>query len=211
SSVGCNVSSYMGGSTKDGNFSIGSGILSNDATEHGGGIYVASGAKVYLNGNQYCGEFNNEIVCYGNNTDSVQFLANHADSDENDVGYGGGVYASGINTAIYANNVLIDKNTARRGGGVYVTDNALFQTQTTFNNVVVGQANGCWKPGRCNRFIGNKASSTTGGGYGGAFYANNGGQLNVTRTHIEYNRANFGAAFHVQDSGSHLSLEGAYI
>ncbi len=208
---GCHFTSYIGGITDIGLAGIGSGINGNMAIQDGGGIYAASGAKVYLNGNQYCAEFNNELFCYGNNTDSVQFLANHADSDENEVGYGGGIYATGIDTAIYANNVLIDKNTARRGGGVYVTDNASFQTQTTFNNGIGGQANGCWKPGRCNLFIGNKASSTTGVGYGGAFYASSGGQLSVSRTHIEYNRANYGAAFHVQDSGSHLSLEGAYI
>src|SRR5690606_2083360 len=93
--------------------------------------------------------------------------------------------------------------------GVAVDDGALFQTSTSYSGGLFFSNPTCWERGRCNQYTENKTSESN--GYGGAFFAENGGKLKVTRTHIEGNRADIGSAFYLRNAGSDLDLEGSYI
>lgn len=184
------------------------GIISNKAGDHGGGVYASAGAKVYFYGNNIC-TFFPVITCRGYSSEPVNLSSNIADDNNDNVGNGGAVYATGSTTAVYATNVRINNNSAYHGGGVAVDDGALFQTSTSYSGGLFFSNPTCWERGRCNQYTENKATES--GGYGGAFYAENSGKLNVIRTHIEANRADFGSAFYLIDANSNLSLEGSYI
>ena len=184
------------------------GMLSNKAADHGGAIYAETGAKVYLRGNLSC-SFTFPITCNGYNTEPVNLSGNIADNNNDNTGNGGAVYATGADTAVYATNMRVNLNSADDGGAVAVNDGALFQTSTSYFVSIFFNTNTCWDNGRCNQYTENKASETS--GYGGAFFAENGGRINITRTHIEANRADLGAAVYLRNLNTELNMEGAYI
>ncbi|MCX7544433.1 hypothetical protein [Marinicella gelatinilytica] len=197
-SNGCNFTSYSGNDDDT------SGISNNEAAGDGGGLYATSGAKVYLNGNRYC---NTNNICYGDNERPVNLSGNTADSDQSNIGSGGAIYATGVNTAVYGNNLKINLNDANGGNAATIAEGALFQTQTTYNNGAYGHSNSCWANGRCNQFVGNNSTNINGGG---AFQVNSGGQLDIKRSHIEGHYAYGSAVFDISN-GSNLNLESSYV
>src|SRR5690606_30397336 len=192
--AGCRFTNYVGG--------ILEGIILNKAGRNGGGIFASNGAVVNLQGHRSCFIIGGFPFCFGNSEDPVNIIQNKADNDNDNDGDGGAVYATGSTTNVTATNVYFNGNTGYNGGDVSVMDNANFTTYS-FN------PKSCWEKGRCNQYKGNRASSVN--GYGGAFYAEDGGTLLVKTAHIEGNRADFGSGFYLIGAGSKLDLEGSYI
>ncbi len=162
---GCEFTSYMGSAYFD-TFTDFRGINRNTATGKGGGVAVENGAKLYLKGYQEC--INGE--CIGNNQDAVTIGENQAD------GFGGGISAKGKGTLVEAYAFNIHSNNAISGAGISMEQNARLVTDNLYVN--------CWQPGACNQIINNKASFT-----GGAFYAQSGAELYITKTLFNRNRA----------------------
>src|SRR5690606_34930634 len=199
----CQLTSYVGAG-KGFDFR---GFLNNQATSSGGAISAQSGAKVYLNGNRYC-SFIIPYTCYGYNSTPLNLSGNYA------IKSGGAIYAEGPGTAVYGNNLKVNLNTAKNGGAVSLLNNALFQTQTTYDNGAAGKASHCWAKGKCNQFTKNSIAGDHGVG---VFYVISGSNLKITRTHIEDNhdenqtQPGNRSLFYVSRTDSNLDLEGSYI
>ena len=187
---GCVFTTYAG--TANGLIRIG-GIAVNQATVSGGGIAVESGSIASLIGFEVC--FFNR--CFGNNDEPLNVDFNSADSDDNNTGNGGGIWVSGVGSSLDAKTVLINGNSAHDGGGVAVVNGANFSS-----NYIVKT---CHEPDRCNQVIDNEAN------LGGAVLVGNGSQATIGNTHIQGNRANFGAVGYVLGTDSTLDIEGSII
>jgi len=175
-----------------GHISLGTrGVNHNYATNNGGGIYLDSGAHVSLQGNVY-GLFG----IFGNNTAPVTVRGNSAGQN------GGGIYAINSSSVdvvdgfIYANNAQLE-----RGGAVYLGA-SIGPQPVTFN--MTSSTGTCWRSGECSILSGNKAD------LGGALYSVDGAEVDIENTTIKFNRANFGTAFYIHNSGS-FNLSGSYI
>ncbi len=201
---GCTFTNYVGTGPKL-DFR---GILANSADNNGGGIYASNGARVNLYGTRSC-SITFPFTCKGYSTEPVNLSSNSADDDNDGTGSGGAIFATGSNTEVYVSNGRINLNTAAYGGAVAVDDGALFQTYTSYFASIFFNDDSCWDNGRCNQYTENKASETS--GYGGAFFAENGGRINITRTHIEANRADLGTAVYLRDANTELDMEGSYV
>lgn len=199
-SDGCHFLDFAGGSGF-------SGIVLNTADGDGGGIYAQNAARVQLSGDRYCLTVA-PYSCFGNNSTGVNVWLNTAQ------GSGGGIYATGNETSVVASNVLVLNNSGFYGGGAYITDGAQLTTRTPSNSTLTTSSFKCWDNGRCNQFKGNKATANIGmpqTNRGGAFRVYNGAKLDISGTHIEENRADFGSAISVESNNSELKLEGSYI
>src|SRR5690554_27377 len=95
---GCKLTSYVGGSLLDGGFYL------NKANRHGGAIQAGFGAEIYLYGDQKCTTIP-ITICNGNNNKPNTFYDNQADSNSNNDGNGGAIYATGSGTKVLATNV----------------------------------------------------------------------------------------------------------
>jgi parallel beta-helix repeat protein len=168
------------------------GIVNNSASNNGGGIYLNSAAHISLEGNKY------GLGVLGNNTDPVSVFGNTADSN------GAGIYAinsSSIDVVdgyISANHVF---NANGDGGGVYLGASSGSQP-VVFN--MTSSSTSCWRPGECSILAYNSAD------LGGAVYSVDGAQVTIENTHVRFNRANWGTAFYIHNSGS-FDLTGSYV
>jgi len=180
------------------------GIVLNSATGDGGGVYVSSGGRVNLDGARRC-PLN---FCEGNNDSNVRVSGNIADSDDDNDGSGGGIYAKGLDTQVDLTNALIEDNTARNGGGLAVTDRAeisMTSHYTDERSLVL-----CWNPGSCSQIIGNEATSS-----GGGVDISDGGYMELYLTVIEGNRGTNATALRVSsqpgNDQSYLVLVGSLV
>lgn len=199
---GCVLTSYVGTSTVS--FSDLRGFVSNSATENGGGIYAEEGSTINLFGNLFC-----PFGCFGYADQPVNVQLNVANSDDDFSGSGGGVYATGTNTTLNMGNVLFSENTAYNGGAVNLADSATatINERENFSFLILfGGDLGCWSPGSCNQFTGNKAS-----GFGGGFFLESASKAEVYRSHIQRNRANSGTAISTINENSRFEGEGLLI
>lgn len=156
------------------------GVHINRAKAEGGGIYAASGAKVFLRGYEYCIESD----CDGNNTSAVSLIANSADRDGVGFFNGGAIYATGADTLVFiSSGYILNNDASGNGGGIAVMDGAELMVKRLLK--------ACWDPDRCNLFSENKSS--TNNGSGGAIYNEN-AHVDISATYFELNRADFGTA-----------------
>ena len=172
------------------------GIASNIAFGNGGGIYAEAGATVLLNGQQVCASEN----CIGDDNNPVNITQNVAGFGENSYGSGGGIYATDVSTTVTIYAGLIKNNTAGSyGGGIYVYDSEL----------TIGRLHkACWDEIRCNYFDGN---TTT---YRGGAIQNFGGNVDVSFSYFENNKAVTGAAISSSgylDTEERTRIEGSVI
>ncbi len=177
---GCGMTSYMGST---GGLLGFRGFAGNNANENGGGIAVKSGSRLTLLGDQFCLPFF-PFSCVGNNEFAVEILNNNADSDDNNSGNGGGIYATGAGTVVDALTIDINGNQAYHGGGVAVEDGAVFNTSYSTAD--------CWSPGSCNQIRNNSAER-----FGGGVYTEENDVVNISVSHLQGNRANLGTAIYI--------------
>ncbi len=205
-SSGCTLTSYVGAGE---GFDV-RGFVNNKAETVGGALYVASGGKVYLWGNKYCSLVSPHI-CYGDNSRPVNLSSNLA------LDRGGAIFAIGSGSAVYGRNVKIDGNTASTGSAVYLMNEAIFQTQTSYDNgwastnngpVYPLKANHCWSKGKCNQFVSNKGLANSAGS---VFDVQSGSQLKMLRTHVEQNQSYGTFIFNIKDTDSTFILEDSYV
>jgi hypothetical protein len=198
---GCVLTAYQG--TQDLNL-FGDdyrGFALNNATGHGGGLAVLSGATANLYGRNTCVPFNQLWLClFGNNTEPVSMFFNTADSDDNGNGDGGAIYASGLGTQVLAENVYLAANFSINGGAVAADTLANVTVKTAFENEA--GAISCWQSGACVDINTNLAETA-----GGGFYTANGASANVANLQARNNRANAGVVGYTRDTNSELNIE----
>jgi len=177
------------------------GFALNNATGHGGGLAVLSGATANLYGRNTCVPFNQFWLClFGNNTEPVSMFFNTADSDDNGTGDGGAIYASGSGTQVLAENVYLAANFSINGAALAAVTSAEVTINTAFENEA--GAISCWQLGACVDINTNLAETA-----GGGFYVANGAIVNAANLQARNNRANAGVVGYTRDSNSELNFE----
>ncbi len=173
------------------------GIMGNVSENGAGGALITLGAELYLLGQRMC----DGAQCLGSNNQAIVVSNNHADNDGDGNGDGGGLYLedSGFTSEVYANGLLMIANSAgENGGGAYIGANAALNIER--------QNGGCWSETRCNFILANRSGSS--GGFGGAFYVD-GGNLELSQSYVEQNRADFGTAILANGETSTVTIEGS--
>jgi len=149
------------------------GVIGNQASRHGGGIYAGTSSKVTLA---------NSGEVYPVVKDNI------ADADNNLSGFGGGMYFTGFGTEADINSGIIAQNEAVNGGGIAVDNQADVD--------VFPNSGTCPFKRPCTQIRGNRAGANSGGGpangLGGALYANNEANLSVIMSAITENEADSG-------------------
>jgi hypothetical protein len=146
------------------------GMVGNQATGHGGGVYVAN-QGVFGMGRWLMG-------------DVPSIRDNQADADGNGSGNGGALFASGLGTLVGLDTGVISGNSAVNGGGLAADQLAQVD--------VLPSAGGCFNNQFCTTFDGNSAGQNVSGsglGLGGAFFAQNEGRITVRRSNITGHQA----------------------
>jgi|GEM_PF-955208 len=192
---GCSLSMYS--EIYSDSISFLTGIFNNQSLSNGGGAYLFNGAELYLFGQKMC----DETACIGSGQIPILVRDNEAGTSLSADGNGGGLYLaqSGNPNLFYANGLLMLENIAREnGGGGYLDLNGQV--------IVERQAGACWNKDRCNLIIGNQSGTNV--GFGGAFYVANGGDLKLSQSYLEENRADFGTAISVSGETAIVALEG---
>ncbi len=202
--AGCVLTSYIGRPYPVGFLDL-RGIVSNTATGNGGGLAVRSGGTAFLNGGLFCFFF-----CLGDNTRPANIDFNTADSDGNNDGFGGGIYATDPNTTVNLLNTYISDNEAQSGGGIAVENQANLVMRSSY---VFGT---CWNPGSCSQLSNNQSAQTGFPTRGGGLYATSGAVVDISNTEFRNNRADFGTAMYtlaeVADATvTNLDVEGSLI
>ena len=203
---GCTFTSYSGG--KGAGFR---GFRSNKASRHGGAIALLTNGTANLYGNQFCIFFLPPLspVCYGDRANPVNLNVNTADTSGDNLGFGGGIYASGADATLSIVNALITNNAAQSGGGISIEDEA---------SLTMGAAlRSCWSPGSCSQVTYNKTHKETFPVRGGGIYATTGATANISNTLFSDNRADYGTAIYAATDNdvdaiqTTLDIEGALI
>ena len=172
------------------------GIIGNVSENGAGGALLTVGAELYLLGQKMC----DGAQCLGSNNQSIIVSSNHADNDDDGIGDGGGLYLedSGFTSEVYASGLfMIANSSGRNGGGAYIGANAALNIER--------QNGGCWSENRCNFILANRSGSSV--GLGGAFYVD-GGNLELSQSYFEQNRADFGTAISASGETAMVTLEG---
>lgn len=158
------------------------GLIGNQASNHGGGVYVHAGGRLS-----------------SNNSDGVEPVIkdNIADADNNGVGNGGGIFVTDSTSSVEFRQGILANNQAANGGAAAVNDEAdirLFQNSSP-----------CFKDQPCTEVTGNQAGKNVTGnsvGAGGAFYASNEGTILILRSVVKNNLADSGVVAAVNTGGS---------
>ena len=101
-------------------------------------------------------------------------------------------------------------NFAFRGGGAAISDTADMTVAASYvNGFLLSFAGNCWSFDACNQIVENLASEDN--GYGGGFMVDTGGTLDISRSHITGNRADFGTGVYIIDADSLVEMEGNLI
>ncbi len=176
------------------------GLYSNTSTSNGGGAYVTINSDLYLFGQRMC----EDSVCLGSNQVPIVVQDNEAGTNMALDGNGGGIFldqSSFFNT-LYANGLYMSGNSTREnGGGVYISDGG--------EALIERQLGGCWNKDRCNLIIANQSGTNV--GLGGAFYVADDGELNISQSYLEENRADFGTAISASGENALVTLEGVVL
>jgi len=161
-----------------------SGMVSNTSLNHGGGLFVGSGARAFLIGRKVCDENN----CLGDDERPVIFNGNQADSDSSGEGNGGAVHIENSFSFVAMSQVWIRSNSAANGGAVSLDDKAGMVIDRESKKCLISDV---ISRDKCNLIEFNLATATLGNG--GAIYNNN-GQVELRKSYFENNRADFGTA-----------------
>lgn len=157
-------------------------MVSNSSLNHGGGIFVGSGATAFLIGRKVC----DEGVCLGDDENPVFLNGNKADFDLTGGGNGGAIHIENSFSFVAMSQVWIRANSAFNGGAVSLNDNAVM--------LIDRESKTCWNSGttnKCNLIELNSTNEALGNG--GAIY-NNDSQVELRKSYVENNRADFGTA-----------------
>lgn len=213
---------------------IGAGIFSNAATEMGGGVHLTNGCqfKMYtgqnpnlvdlrgitfnqadmhgggvsvMNGSAFKAIGFELVPGLGNDTAPVTIKNNEADSDEDGIGNGGGIYVEGVGSTAELFNVNFQGNSAFNGGAVSAENGAKVITESINLN------GACWSPGQCNRFHGNTAREG-----GGVFYLNQNADLDTeisvfTSQIYDNDSTTAGAVANINGVNAQFSMEGSVV
>lgn len=173
----CEITIQRGG---NGNLALNqnAGSISGNIAIRGGGIAIASGARVKLNGE---GGY------------PAKVLGNSAT-------YGGGVSVFGQGSIFTGFNARVDENTARDYAGGFLVSGAgaIFVMRH-------GDHGGCHDPNRCSSLSGNKV--TINGGYAAGGVVANEAAAVIAQTHINENLADQRVVFDV-GTKTNVILEG---
>ncbi len=176
------------------------GVAQNSTPRHGGGIYAIN-SSIELLGSRYDGGVGN---LYGRTEDPVNISNNTADSDQDDVGDGGGIYLKGgflspVSAEVHRGQ--IDGNRAHRGGGFYMGENSsLVMVRKRSAGLNQGE-DPCWST-ECSVITDNRASFK-----GGALFVEHGASVLINQTHITDNRADYGTILYVDSTGSSNNIK----
>lgn len=143
------------------------GVLLNEATGFGGGIYGSNDSLVRIKSNN----FDKTAAVVVSNT-----AAN-----------GGGVAVSNGAILLLQDAVISDNTATSTGGGIRSNNG-----HVTIQRLKPGAQ--CHSEVRCSRISGNTSTGTSSGFSGGGAIATFGGTLEITGTYIENNSANYGSA-----------------
>ena len=187
---GCVMTTYSGTS---GNLLDFRGIATNQATESGGGIAVKGGSSANLIGFEFC-----LLGCVGNNDEPLNITNNVANSNDDGLGFGGGVFVTGAGSSVLIMNGLVADNAAESGGAIAVRDQGIFETSYRDEN--------CWSRGRCSQYNDNRSNI-----FGGAMYIDSAGKAKVTKTYFQGNRADLGVIGYIFDPDSLLDMESSVV
>lgn len=198
---GCTLTAYTGGGDINNVF----GFHSNEAGINGGGFAIKNGGKLFLNGGTFC-----DGSCVGDNNTSASIILNFANRDENETGFGGGIYVTDVGSTVNLFNAEIAMNGAQSGGGIFAANGA---TVTISSSHTHGT---CWSPGSCNQIYENATATQDFPTRGGAIYATSGAVIDISNTLIKNNQAGFGTALYtLAESGdtevTQLNIEGSLI
>ncbi|MEZ5471313.1 MAG: hypothetical protein R3E90_05985 [Marinicella sp.] len=160
-----------------------------------------------MNGHKAC--FNG-THCLGNNTDPINLEANLADSDQDGLGFGGGLYATGSSANVNLTNALIASNQAQSGAGIAIEN----QAKLTMKTELFGGH--CWDSLYCSQVVENKTATDNAPIRGGGLYATSGSRGYISRTMFARNNADFGTALyafkdHEYPVDTYVDLEGVLI
>ncbi|MFC3193418.1 hypothetical protein ACFODZ_04075 [Marinicella sediminis] len=184
---GCVVALYTGDQSVAGF----AGIVGNQASTHGGGVYV-----------QGQGLFSTVRL----SADVIPVIKeNLADSNNDGNGFGGGVYVTGDGSVATLNQAVVTDNAAANGGAVAAELLGRVNIYPASTSCAMNQP--------CTRFTGNTAGANVSGvsvGAGGAFYATTGAYMRVVRSLIEEHRADSGVVAAV-NSGGYISYASSLI
>lgn len=172
-------------------------MTSNTALNDGGGLFVGSGARVFLIGRKVCAG----NTCLGDDVRPVIFNGNQADSDSSGEGNGGALHIENILTFVDMSQVWMRSNSAFHGGAVSLEDNSSMSIDRLAQN--------CWNSestNKCNLIESNLASSNN--GFGGAIYNNN-SQVELYKSYFENNRADFGTAVYAIGNSAITIINGS--
>jgi len=214
--VGCTFTSYSG-RPENASFGDVRGIGSNEATGHGGGIAATGGSSVFLNGG--LGDSFSPFLCFnciGNNISPVNVNGNTADSDGDEIGFGGGIYAADAGTQVTLLNTRIHNNDAQSGGGIAVENEASLDMRSEYDSFLFFSPPTCWSPGSCSQLFANETATSGFPVRGGGLYATGGADVNIGTTLISGNRADFGTAMYILSAPgdavvTNLDMEGSLI
>ena len=174
----------------------GSSFANNSATGFGGAVFLEEDCEFSMS----TGGFQNNTAGWGGglialsgatvDLNQVSFNSNMAE-----IG-GGAISATGNSTLINAEATHFLRNESSQfGGAIAIEAGAGFTIKRT--------SKGCFDSSKCNLFDGNKALTD-----GGAV-ANIGGDIDISSTHFENNRANRGTAYFSSAETSSNKIEGS--
>ncbi len=193
---GCTVSMYS--EFFEDSLSFLTGLFNNQSLSNGGGAYLFNGSELYLFGQQMC----NDSGCLGSGQISALVRGNEAGLSLAHEGNGGGFYMaqSGNQNLFYANGLIMFENSARQNGGAGYLD-------LNGRVIIERQTGGCWDQDRCNIIMANSSGVDT--GLGGAFYVADGGELNLSQSYLQRNRADIGTAIFASGETVEIFIEGS--
>jgi predicted outer membrane repeat protein len=175
----CQVGMYAGESSVAGL----QGVVGNQASGHGGGVYLGNSAELFT-------------ARIGNTHESV-IKDNQADANNDGDGFGGAVYATGVDSTAHISQGLFTGNSAANGGAFAAENDALMR--------IFPSGTSCQNRQPCTRITGNAAGAGVSGsqvGLGGAFYATTGAYMRVVRSEIQEHHADNGVVAAVSSAGT---------
>ena len=182
---GCVVNEWSGSSE---NNDAEKGIYENKAKIHGGGIFATQDSTIQI------GSASSFSRLFGS------VINNEADSDNDGIGDGGGIYTETDEDAVVLLGSLIKGNeSGGNGGGIYAQNGSFVSARR--------QNDTCWSDYKCNQIIDNYASNSNGNG--GGMYFTNGGYGIIETAYFEGNRADNGTAIYTTSDPSYTTIQNA--
>lgn len=193
-------------------------IQNNHVALNGGGVYLSNGNlllvadQVHIDSNVAGGAGGGVALFAGTmsvgNPDQLaaRFDVTGATVSGNQSGtYGGGIYAVGSGTSMFANELIVDSNTAAlAGGGIMASNSAGVVMMRDYPSAFAFQCPN-WR--QCSRVSGNSVGNSSSGLVGGAIALYSGAHAQIAQTIIRGNTAQTGSVAYLDDANT-LVMEG---